>query len=459
LGLEYLNAYLWNNGIESKVIDLKKELIKNPNYHIKKYNPEYVGTSMFHTDWNKCLNILKCAKTLGKKTVIGGYTPTAVSELLALQHYNIIDFIVRGEGEQTLYELVSGKELSKIDGLTYISKSIPLTNNISLKDYLIVNKDRKFMNIDEIPPPIRKQRKYRYKAGMSNPDKEKDVILFSRGCWGKCTFCCEPYMSRSNQRLRNPRKIVFEILEIIEYHNNKPLHISICDPHLPIERTKWIDEIITLLPDLNNVYFSCLARPDIIARHPDTVNKIIKKGINCFEMGIESPSNNDLYKVKKYYPNKIHKEAIKVIHDAGGQASGTLVIGLPNHTRNEILYCADYAKKIGLDSCAFGIATPFHGTEFAKKFRFPNELIDLERFNEMQDTFIKRYLKFGEVEELHTRCLVRFWLCKKIIKRNILDILRKIRFIHHSTKQVRNFRVLHHLWYAFDEYLKFLRKS
>jgi len=414
---------------------------------------------MFHTDWTRCLNILKWAKKLGTKTVIGGYTPTAVSELLALQHYEIVDFIIRGEGEQTLYELISGKEPSKIDGLTYIRKDISLNSRISFKDCLIQTKDRKLLNIDDIPPPIRQHRKYRYKYKMFDPEKERDVILFSRGCWGKCTFCCEPYMSKGIQRLRNPRKIVDEILDIIEYHNFKPINISICDPHLPIERTKWIDEICRELPDLPNVSFSCLTRPDVVARHPDTVKKLIKKGINSFEMGIESPSNNDLKNVKKYYQNKNHKEAVRAIKNEGGVAGGTFVIGLPNQTNEDILYCADYAKEIGLDSCGFGIATPFHGTEFAKNFRFPKELKNLERFNEMQDTFNKKKLKFGEVEELHTRCMVKFWLGKNITNHNILDLIRTWRFVHQSTKQVRNFKVIHHLWYAFDEYIKSLRKS
>ena len=81
-------------------------------------------------------------------------------------------------------------------------------------------------------------------------------------------------------------------------------------------------------------------------------------------MGIESPNPKDLNATKKGITTKIHREAVRNIRENGGSAGGTFVIGLPNQTEEEIKSYPVYAKEIGMTAAAFGIVTPFPGTEF-----------------------------------------------------------------------------------------------
>jgi len=415
-GLEYIAAYIEGVVDEVNIIDLEMEpkpIQKTVEKYLDELKPDLVGISMSATEHSEGLEIAKLAKKRGIVTVLGGYHPTAIPDEL-LSHSQV-DIVVRGEGEQTIHELVTIGDAKGIDGISYKEGN-----------KIIHNPNREFIkDLDTLPFPARHLRRYVYHATLMQ-EWEHDVITISRGCWGRCSFCCEPAMSDSHQRYRSPESVMDEILELVKFHNGKPMSIEVTDPHF-MGKPKLVDQLCDLLSQHKlDIRFGVKVRPDSVAKHPDIVRKMIAIGVEGFEMGIESPNMKDIKSTSKGLKTDVHVKAIKNIKKWGGCAGGTFVIGLPDQTEDEILQFPTYAKKIGLTSSAFGIATPYPGTKFYKELDAQGLIFetDWNRFDEMHSVFKTKHLSSERTEELASICMAKFWTLDTFIEKDRLRMIK-----------------------------------
>ena len=196
-----------------------------------------------------------------------------------------------------------------------------------------------------------------------------------------------------------------------EYHKRKPVNVMFADPNF-MGNPKQVDRLCDLLMEHDlNMEFCALVRADAMATHPQLVKKMCQVGIRRFEMGIESPNVKDLKSTKKGVTNRVHGEAVRNIRENGGRAGGTFVIGLPDQTEEEIKTFPTYAKEIGLTGAAFGIATPFPGTDFYKEIDDQSLIFETnwDNFDEMHSVYTTKYLTKEKIEEMATYCMAKFW--------------------------------------------------
>jgi radical SAM superfamily enzyme YgiQ (UPF0313 family) len=355
--------------------------------------------------------------------------------------------VVSGEGELTMMELV---DMGRPDGVLGVSYK---------KDGRIVhNKDRPHIrDLDNLPFPARHLRQYSYKSTYRSTDY--DVLVTSRGCHGQCSFCCEPSMSGGHLRCRSPENVMKEILEMVRCHEGKPLNVHFTDPNF-MSNPERVSRLCDLIQDHDlNIKFNALVRSDCMARNPEIVKKMCKAGIIWFEMGIESSSPKNLKLIRKGMPTKVHREAVWNIRENGGCAGGTFVIGLPNQTEEDIKKIPIYAKKIGLTAAAFGIVTPFPGTEFYRELDKQGLIFETnwDNFDEMHSVYKMKHLSKEKIEKLATYCMAKFWnidtfidqakVFQKLTKRKtpLLDFIHErvfnIRFMIRNgmTLQKKNF--------------------
>ncbi|MEA2055534.1 MAG: radical SAM protein [Candidatus Thermoplasmatota archaeon] len=416
-GLEYIAAYIEKDVDRVNIIDLEMEP-KPVQQTLEKYldelKPDLVGISMSATEHSEGLEIARLAKKQGIMTVLGGYHPTAIpDELLS---YPQVDFVVRGEGEVTTRELVVKGNAEDVDGVSY------------RKDSKVVhNPSRDFIeNLDDLPFPARHLRRYKYRTTLMR-DREHDVITISRGCWGRCSFCCEPMMSKSHQRYRSPENAVNELLEIVKFHEGKPLSIEVTDPHF-MGKPKLVEQLCDLLAHHKlDIRFGVKVRPDSVAKHPEIVRKMVAVGIEGFEMGIESPNMKDIKSTSKGLKTDVHIKAVNNIKKWGGNAGGTFVVGLPDQTEEEILQFSAYAKKIGLTSSAYGVATPFPGTKFYEELDDKGLIFetDWNRFDEMHSVFKAEHLSSERIEELASICMAKFWTLDAMLEKERVCMMKR----------------------------------
>jgi radical SAM superfamily enzyme YgiQ (UPF0313 family) len=408
-GLEYLASVVEKDVDHIDIIDLEMEP-KPPLATFGKYldarEYDLVGISMCSTEHTEGLQLARLAKEKGAATVMGGFHPTAIpDELLG---HSSVDFVIRGEGELTFHEFVKKGSAVGVKGMSYKEG-----------EKIIHNPDREFIeDLDSIPFPARHLRKYKYKNTLKR-FRVHDVITISRGCWGRCSFCCEPSMSKNRQRYRSPENVMKEIREIYDFHGRKPLSLEITDPHF-MGKPDIVERLCDLLADAKqDIEFIAKVRPDSMAKHPDVVRKMVAVGIDAYEMGIESPNLRDIISTSKGLKTEVHIEAVRNITKWGGTAGGTFVIGLPDQTEEEILQFPKYAVEIGLTSSAYGIATPYPSTKFYEELDSKGLIFekDWTRFDEMHSVFRAKYIESKRIEELASICMAKFWTLDRFIEK------------------------------------------
>jgi len=420
-GLEYIAAMVEDIVEHVTILDLEmehrpfEEAVKESLIAL---DPDLVGITMSATEHSEGLEIARLAKGRGAVTLLGGYHPTAIPDELLSQPQ--VDLVVRGEGEITMRELVDKGGPQGVPGVSY-----------SKNGQIIHNPDREFIkNLDSLPFPARHLRKHTYFTRLLR-DREFDVLTTSRGCFGRCTFCCEPTMSKGHQRFRSPENVMEEILEIVSFHHHHPLSIDVTDPNF-LGRPERVERLCDLLAQHElDIRFGVKVRADSMAKHPDIVRKMIAVGIEGFEMGIESPNMKDIESISKGLSTDVHIQAINNIKRWGGNAGGTFVIGLPDQTEDQILEFPTYAKKIGLTSAAYGVATPFPGTRFYEDLNAQGLIFetDWNRYDEMHSIFRSKHISSERIEELASICMARFWTVDTFLEKERMHLVR------HSSKR------------------------
>lgn len=419
--LEYMAAAVEDVVESITVLDLEMERRPFPKAvqeALVALRPDLVGITMSATDHSEGLEIARLAKAQGAMTILGGYHPSAIPNEL-LTHAQV-DMVVRGEGERTLRELALKGGPQGVDGISFKEGG-----------QVVHNQDRAFIDdLDSIKFPARHLRKYAYGTRLLK-DREYDVLTTSRGCFGQCTFCCEPTMSRGRQRFRSPQNVLEEVLAIDAYHQHRPLSIDVTDPNF-LGRPERVEELCDLLAAQKlDIRFGIKVRADSVAKHPEIVRKMIAVGLEGFEMGIESPNMEDIRSVSKGLSTDVHIQAVQNIKRYGGNAGGTFVIGLPEQTEEQILQFPAYAKKIGLTSTAYGIATPFPGTRFYEDLSNQGLISerDWNRYDEMHSIFTSKHVSGARIEELASICMARFWTVDTFLEKERMHLIR------HSSKR------------------------
>ena len=140
-------------------------------------------------------------------TVTGGQHFTALAEP-NLQQHHVIDSIVRGEGEQTLVEVVEAKEgnrgLAEVKGLSFRHG-----------DEIVSTPPRPLIeNLDDLPMPgyhFVEDHMDRYHFRMMAGDMRYAIIEGSRGCNHNCTFCSQCAFWGNRWRSKSARRIADEM--------------------------------------------------------------------------------------------------------------------------------------------------------------------------------------------------------------------------------------------------------
>jgi organic radical activating enzyme len=170
-------------------------------FYIDKAKPRFFGFSTIDGNIDATLALSKLVKEKYPKlkVMIGGNGVQMMKGGLApsnnydIDHYHWLDYIVRGDGEHTLTELVNSDEspesLMKIQGLIWKDR-IEKINEDTIQVYWNVNFKRTETSMDILPYPdysdLRDNYYYKKSYGDSTP------LLLSRGCPYRCTFCSVP---------------------------------------------------------------------------------------------------------------------------------------------------------------------------------------------------------------------------------------------------------------------------
>ena len=377
LGLAYLGAYLEREGYEVKILDVANEGYNNikPNCEfitfglndeeikekIKEFQPDIVGVScIFSTQAENAKEILKLVKEIDSEifTMIGGSHPTY--DLLNVLDKNYVDFVVMGEGElpvsQLLLALNEGKDLSKIGGLAYKSNGNK-----------IINTNKQYVeNLDELAFPARHllnmDMYFKINAPQNPYPQGKRVaqIITSRGCSAKCVFCTTTNFWGNRHRGRSAEKVIEEIKEMKEKYNIDEIQITDDNFTLNKERAMQILEGIKNL----NLYWCAPQGIAVWALDEELLEKMKESGCYQLTFAVESGNQKVLNEiVKKPLNLQKVKPLVKKAKELGIKVHSFAICGLPGETIENMQETYDFVKNCNFDSASFFVATPLIGSE------------------------------------------------------------------------------------------------
>jgi radical SAM superfamily enzyme YgiQ (UPF0313 family)/SAM-dependent methyltransferase len=279
--------------------------------------------------------------------VFGGIHPTV--EPVKVMENSDIDFVIRGEGEETLLELVEailyGKsDSAEIDGLVFREDGT-----------IKVNRARRLISdLDKLPFTARGLNLY---PELYTPG-EMGHLITSRGCPFECTFCEAHQMWTRRVRFRKPENVVEEIKYLInEYHCRD---IRFQDDSFTVNRKNIIELCQRIISEGLHIDWTCLSRVDLI---DDELLSLMKRaGCTKISFGIESGSQRIREGIKKGIDDHEIYKTLKLVRKNHIRFSCCFMVGLPSETKKDVEKSIAMIRKIKPDFTNVCTFTPYPGS-------------------------------------------------------------------------------------------------
>ncbi|MFH1212433.1 MAG: radical SAM protein [Candidatus Woesearchaeota archaeon] len=408
VGAGYLMEYLHEKGIDYQFLDMRleengkeEELFKK----IRGYKPDLVGFQIMTYRKDIAFSLIKKVKENFDVKIIAGGPHVSSERKIALEECPSIDFGVKIEGEETLYEIIKGVAFKDIKGLIYRNEK---------SRAIIENEDRPFIkDLDSLPfPTFRDFDLKKYDPVIP--------IISSRGCPYGCIFCTIKLTMGRAFRARSPENL---LKEIKYWHEKGYRNFQILDDNFTL-----LPERVIKFCELVNKHYKNLsfALPNGIRADKVTKELLLKlkeTGFSMMAIAVESANNKVLKAVKKGETLEQIDEAVRLATGVGFDVELFFIIGNPSETEEDVRNSFKMALKYPVAEAKFYNMIPFRHTELYswieqdKDARFNknhekmlvfHEHLSNEPFFETKElSFEKRRKLLGEAQKIRTRILKR----------------------------------------------------
>ncbi|NIM11421.1 MAG: radical SAM protein [Candidatus Aminicenantes bacterium] len=351
LGLEYIAAAVSEYEVDIFDMRIEKNLMKK----LRTFRPDVVGATAYTCNVNTVKRILKEVKLYDNniKTVIGGHHATFVPQDFAEP---FIDTIFIGYADQTFKDYIdiiaNGGDIKSVNNVGFVENG---GRGIFFTEQRPVNVD-----LDSLPMPARNlTQKYRY----HNSYKKKVALLMSsRGCPFRCTFCAcwklmkGKYVTRNVESIIDELKSLPESVGIICFSDDNTIQ--------DIKRAWKLSEMIKK----HNIKkkFVMYARADTIVKHPDLLKSLKEAGFDSLTVGFESYKEEGLKKLNKRTSVEINNEAIRILKKLDIHIHAQFIVD-PEFSLENFEELFQYVWDKCLFSPVFAVLTPLPGTELFKE--------------------------------------------------------------------------------------------
>lgn len=336
-------------------------------------------------------------KAINKDNIVifGGAHPSSLPSI-TLEDRSI-DIVVRGEGEQTFFELIRAIEqkrsLDSVLGISFRSDS-----------GIVHNGPRPLIeNLDSIPFPARDlmQQKRFSEIHFINSGIRVATVFSSRGCPFHCIYCGSHAIWTRRCRMRSPKNILAEIEELRV--NYKIKRIYFYDDTFTIDKNRVFQFCAMLKAKKWKLEWGCNVHVNTITL--EMLDEMKKAG--CIEvwMGVESGSQRILDELKKGSKLFKIKEAFRLAKDVGLKRHAYMMVGAPSDSHESIEESRKLIEEIQPDYAAVTIFTPYPGCEafdWAKSNNYVNEQMDWSSIDlHFSVTMPTQYLSKDELAKEH----------------------------------------------------------
>ena len=224
---------------------------------------------------------------------------------------------------------------------------------------IVINPDRPFIpDLDDLPLPLHE---------LLPLDRQRmpmikgpfTFIVTSRGCPAGCKFCIKHVSYQNSIRVRSPEKIFEELQRLSDLGIH---HVHMYADLFTVNRAQVVGLCELILSSGLKVSWTCNSRVDYVDE--EMLRLMGQAGCWYISWGIESANEQILKQAHKGYRKEQVVQALAWARAAGIHNWGFFIIGLPGETEETIRETIAYARRLPLDLCLFHIAAPYPGTPF-----------------------------------------------------------------------------------------------
>ncbi|HEX6226682.1 MAG TPA: radical SAM protein [Chryseolinea sp.] len=367
LGILYISGYLEEQGIENDVFDTTFSSKKAFRTYLLTHKPKLLG---IYVNLMTKLNVLETIRFvkdhLSETTIVLGGPEVRYSAENFLRYG--ADYIVIGEGEETMAELVNAHNLVSTEVESSFQKSAPTYAHYDIAGIafladgkFVQNPERqKIRDLNDLAVPNRKKINLHQYLDTWKKFHGKNTLSIStmRGCPYTCKWCSRAVYGLSYRR-RDPIKVVEELVQVKKEYNPDSLW--------------FVDDVFTISHKWMMAFRDELRRQDILIPYEcitraDRLNEdiiAILKETGCFRVwiGAESGSQKVIDLMDRRVDVRQVRDMIKLTRKHGIEAGTFIMLGYPGETEDDIEETIRHLKESNPDHFTITVAYPIKGTE------------------------------------------------------------------------------------------------
>jgi radical SAM superfamily enzyme YgiQ (UPF0313 family) len=402
LALLYPATVLKRAGHKVAICDVKSgQPLKIPaDVHI-------VGITTDTVRYPEAMHIAKLAKKLGKVVVMGGNHVTFDEENTLRSGY--VDFIVRGEGEITMLNLVNalsqkdGCDPRTVNGIAWFNKKedkvvrnppspwIKDLDNLPIPDHSLLNLD------------LYRKRSFNRFGKLGKPMFQ---IAGSRGCPYDCSFCIVTSVYGAKWRARNPDNMLYEVEQAMKLGFDNFFFVDDLFSTNYKRTIAFCEEVLR-----RNLKFTWSAQCSCnsIADHPEMVELMAKAGCEAVLLGVESMDAENLKLYRKRATVDDNFKAVQTLKKNGIVSLASTIIGTITETHESLNNNFRYLLELNPEMLWINILTPYVGTDDWDTYQERIFDRNWHHYDVYHNVFRLDYLKPGEVEFAQKRMMAMYY--------------------------------------------------
>lgn len=380
---------------------------------------DLVGFSSITATTPAAYAMARRVRNMGLPTVIGGPHVTFLADE-ALAH---CDYVVRGEGHNTMLELVEAlegrRDLATIAGLSYHDpvgepRHNPARPPCTQEEFAA------------LPAPA-------LDLIVGHERMTNVPIMTQWGCPYACDFCSVIHMF--GRRVR-ARRIADVLDELERYRDRGPIFFY--DDNFVVSKARTKALLRGMIERGLTAPWSAQVRADVVYKDKQSreldhelLSLMRASGCEMVYCGFESVNQETLAAYNKHQDVQDISESIRAFHEYGIHVHGMFVLGADTDTPETFRQTVDFTLQNGIDTVQYLIITPAPGTPFYERMKAQGRLLtdDWSRYDGHYCVIQPAQMTPYELQ-MHTYwAMTRFYSARRALKLMLGNIVRNLPFL------------------------------
>jgi anaerobic magnesium-protoporphyrin IX monomethyl ester cyclase len=386
---------------------------------VRRRRPRFVGTYAITATIGDCLELGRIVKEEVPEAtfILGGVHPTFMWQELLDAPGCPVDFIVRGEGEKTVEQLLrallNGGDVADVAGLAYRRDGASAATTAP----------RSFLDdLEEYPAAfdIADWSIYKY---FVIPQARLGAISTSRGCNFTCTFCSQQKFWARSWRSRSPELVVGELRRLNDDHGVNVVLFT--DEYPTLDADRWEEILDRIIALRREIYVLMETRAQDIVRDRAILPKYRKAGIVHVYVGLEATDQGTLDRIGKNASVEEGRESLRLIREHGMLSETSFVLGFPEETADSVTRTLKIARHFDPDMAHFLAITPWPYSDLYREVKDRIAVTDYSSYNLIEPIIEPHAMSLREIDEAIIRCYRDFYMPKMADFRRFPDEFRR----------------------------------